>query len=177
VNLDASPAFTPRDLRDALGRFATGVAVVTACDRLGAPVGMTMSSFNAVSLDPPLVLFSVARTAHSLDAMQAARGFAVNILGRAQADLSQHFARAQTDKWQTVVHSPGYADAPVLADVLAHFECRPYAQHDGGDHVIFVCRVLHFATSAVEEDPLIFYRGRYHTLAADGERGNHAQDG
>lgn len=177
MNLDASPAFTQRDLRDALGCFATGVAVVTARDRLGEPVGMTMSSFNTVSLDPALVLFSVARTAHSLDAMRAARGFAVNILGQAQADLSRHFARAQTDKWQTVVHSPGYGDAPVLADVLAHFECEPYAQYDGGDHVIFVCRVLRCAISAAEEDPLIFYRGRYHTLAADVERGNHAQDG
>jgi len=177
MNLDASPAFTSRALRDALGSFATGVAVVTARDRLGAPVGMTMSSFNAVSLDPPLVLFSVARTAHSLDAMQAARGFAVNILGRAQADLSQRFARAQTDKWQTVVHSPGYGDAPVIADVLAHFECKPYAQHDGGDHVIFVCKVLRFATSDVDEDPLVFYRGRYHTLTADVERSSHAQDG
>jgi flavin reductase (DIM6/NTAB) family NADH-FMN oxidoreductase RutF len=177
VNLDARPAFTARDLRDALGYFATGVAVVTARDRLGAPVGMTMSSFNAVSLDPALVLFSVARTAHSLDAMQAARGFAVNILGHAQADLSRHFARAQTDKWETVVHSPGYGDAPILGDVLAHFECEPYAQHDGGDHVIFVCRVLRFATGDAEENPLIFYRGRYRTLAGDIERSNHAQDG
>jgi flavin reductase (DIM6/NTAB) family NADH-FMN oxidoreductase RutF len=177
VNLDARPAFTSRDLRDALGYFATGIAVVTARDRLGAPVGMTMSSFNAVSLDPALVLFSVARTAHSLDAMQAARGFAVNILGQAQADLSRHFARAQTDKWETVVHSAGYGDATILADALAHFECEPYAQHDGGDHVIFVCRVLRFATLDAEEYPLIFYRGRYHTLAADIERSNHAQDG
>jgi flavin reductase (DIM6/NTAB) family NADH-FMN oxidoreductase RutF len=177
VNVDARPAFTSRDLRDALGYFATGVAVVTARDRLGAPVGMTMSSFNAVSLDPALVLFSVARTAHSLDAMQTARGFAVNILGRTQADLSRQFARAQTDKWETVVHSPGYGDAPVLAGVLAHFECEPYAQHDGGDHVIFVCRVLRFGTVDAEEDPLIFYRGRYHTLASDIGRSIHAQDG
>jgi flavin reductase (DIM6/NTAB) family NADH-FMN oxidoreductase RutF len=177
MNMETGTGFTSRALRDALGSFATGVAVVTARDRLGEPVGITMSSFNAVSLEPPLVLFSVARAAHSLDAMQAARGFAVNILGHAQADLSQRFARPQTDKWQAVTHSSGYADAPVLADVLAHFECKPYAQHDGGDHVIFVCEVQRFATSAVEEDPLIFYRGRYHTLATDVERSNHAQDG
>ena len=177
MNAETSAPFTSRDLRDALGCFATGVAVVTARDRLGEPVGMTMSSFNAVSLDPPLVLFSVARAAHSLDAMQAARGFAVNILGRAQADLSQRFARPHGDKWQAVEHSPGYGDAPVLADVLAHFECKPYAQHDGGDHVIFVCEVQRFATAAAEEDPLIFYRGRYHALATDAERSPHAEDG
>ncbi len=175
MSLDTVPAFSSRELRDALGCFATGVAIVTARDRLGAPVGMTMSSFNTVSLEPPLVLFSVARTAHSLDAMQKARGFAVNILGRAQADLSKKFARPQTDKWHTIEHSPGYGEAPILADVLAHFECKPYAQHDGGDHVIFVCEVLRFAASNVEEDPLVFYRGRYHTLA-DAERSNHAQD-
>jgi len=176
MSVDTATAFTSRELRDALGRFATGVAVVTARDRLGAPVGMTMSSFNTVSLVPPLVLFSVARDAHSLEAMQTARGFAVNILGHAQADLSQRFARPHSNKWQAVSHSPGYGDAPVLADVLAHFECEPYAQHDGGDHVIFVCKVQRFATSAVEEDPLIFYRGHYHTLAT-AERSSHAQDG
>jgi flavin reductase (DIM6/NTAB) family NADH-FMN oxidoreductase RutF len=162
--------FAARAFRDALGRFATGVAVVTARDRDDNPVGMTMSSFNAVSLDPPLVLFSVARSAQSLPAMQQARGFAVNILGVAQSELSTQFARARTDKWHAVEHSPGYGDAPVLADVLAHFECKPYAQYDGGDHVIFVCEVLRFATSASEEEPLIFYRGGYHRLhSGEGE--------
>ncbi len=171
MSTDTSAPFTSRELRDALGLFATGVAVVTARDRDGAPVGMTMSSFNTVSLDPPLVLFSVARNARSLEAMQTARGYAVNILGHAQADLSHRFSRPQADKWQEVAHSPGYGDAPVLADVLAHFECQPYAQHDGGDHVIFVCRVHRFATSGANEGPLIFYRGRYHALAAEVEPG------
>jgi len=169
MSAEAVAAFSPRAFRDALGYFATGVAVVTARDRDDRPVGMTMSSFNAVSLEPPLVLFSVARDAHSLDAMQQARGFAVNILGQAQSDVSTRFARARSDKWVAVDHSPGYADAPVLADVLAHFECKPYAQYDGGDHVIFVCEVLRFATSSVHEDPLIFYRGRYQRLDAGAE--------
>jgi flavin reductase (DIM6/NTAB) family NADH-FMN oxidoreductase RutF len=167
MSAEATAPFTSRELRDALGRFATGVAVVTARDRDGAPVGMTMSSFNAVSLDPPLVLFSVARVARSLEAMHAARGYAVNILGDAQAALSRRFAIAQTDKWLEVEHSPGYGDAPVLADVLAHFECKPYAQYDGGDHVIFVCRVQRFEVSSAEDGPLVFYRGRYHALAAE----------
>ena len=168
---ERSVDFTPRDFRDALGTFATGVAVITARGRDDAPVGMTMSSFNAVSLQPPLVLFSVARSAHSLSAMQHAGGYAVNILGRAQTDISIRFARSLGDKWHAVDHSRGYADAPILADVLAHFECKPYAQHDGGDHVIFVCEVLRFATSHADDEPLIFYRGRYHALATDGKAG------
>ena len=174
--MEAPAAFSSRDLRDALGHFATGVAVVTARNQDGDPIGMTMSSFNAVSLHPPLVLFSVARSAHSIDAMQAARGFAVNILGHAQADLSQQFAQPG-DKWGAVAHSPGFGDAPVIDDVLAHFECGPYAQYDGGDHVIFVCRVHGFATADRGEGPLIFYRGRYHTLAAQTERSRDAENG
>jgi len=170
TTVESMPTFTPAAFREALGHFATGVAVVTARDPENRPVGMTMSSFNAVSLDPPLVLFSVARSAKSLVAMQRARGFAVNILGHAQTDVSARFARAMSDKWQTVDHTPGYGDAPVLDDVLAHFECKPYAQYDGGDHVIFVCEVLRFATGAGSADePLIFYRGQYHRLIAKGE--------
>ena len=164
MNLDASPAFTSRDLRDALGRFATGVAVVTACDRLGAPVGMTMSSFNSVSLDPPLVLFSVDRRALSLPEMCAARGYAINVLGSPQQHLSTRFARSREDKWVDVEHSPGFGDAPVLAGVLAHFECKPYAQYDGGDHVIFVCEVVRAVCSPDGREPLVFYRGKYHTV-------------
>ena len=161
--------FSKIDFREALGRFATGVAVVTARDAAGEPVGMTMSSFNSVSLDPPLVLFSVDRAAHSLPAMQAAEGYAINILGRTQEHLSTRFARARADKFAEVAHSPGYGAAPVLADVLARFECKPYAQYDGGDHVIFVCEVLNLSASD-EDEPLIFYRGRYHTLAAGAKQ-------
>jgi flavin reductase (DIM6/NTAB) family NADH-FMN oxidoreductase RutF len=161
-------AFSPADFRDALGHFATGVAVVTARFGDEAPIGMTMSSFNAVSLDPPLVLFSVARTALSLPAMRRAPGFAINVLGHTQSEMSARFARARNDKWHAVDHSPGYGDAPVLDGVLAHFECKPYAQYDGGDHVIFVCEVLRFATSHAGEEPLIFFRGRYHRLVTKG---------
>ncbi len=162
--------FKADDYRRALGHFATGVAVVTARDRDGEPVGMTVSSFNSVSLDPPLVLFSVARSAHSLEAMKNARGFAINLLGHAQSEMSTRFARAHTDKWSGVGHAPGFGDAPVLDDAIAHFECRPYAQYDGGDHIIFVCEVLRFATASGDDvHPLIFFRGRYRRL--NGEEG------
>jgi flavin reductase (DIM6/NTAB) family NADH-FMN oxidoreductase RutF len=153
--------------REALGCFATGVAIVTACNAESEPIGMTMSSFNSVSIDPPLVLFSVDRRALSFPGMCAAQGYAVNVLGHPQQDLSARFARSQADKWLDVAHSPGFGGAPVLADVLAHFECKPYAQYEGGDHVIFVCEVVRAVRSESDEPPLIFYRGKYRTVAGE----------
>lgn len=164
-----SDGMDPRAFRAALGRFATGVAIVTACIAQGEAVGMTMSSFNSVSLDPPLVLFSVARSAYSLPAMRAAKGFAINILGQDQQDLSNRFARALEDKWHQVEHHLSLHDAPLLAGAIAHFECEPYARHDGGDHEIFLARVVRFS-SPETGDPLIFFRGRYHALASGADR-------
>ncbi|MFC0239479.1 flavin reductase family protein [Rhodopseudomonas telluris] len=156
-----------REFRSALSQFATGVAVITARGEAGVPIGMTMSSFNSVSLDPPLVLFSVDRRALSLPAMQAAEGYAVNILSRSQEALSNQFAKAATDKWSDVAHSLGHAEAPLLAGALAHFECAPYAQYDGGDHVIFVGRVVRFGARD-DEEPLVFFRGKYQSLSRQG---------
>jgi flavin reductase (DIM6/NTAB) family NADH-FMN oxidoreductase RutF len=153
-----------RDFRRALGQFATGVAVITAQAADGSAVGLTMSSFNSVSVDPPLVLFSIDREAFSLAAMTKAEGYAVNVLGRDQEHLSDQFARALGDKWAAVQHTLGHAAAPLIADALAHFECVPYAQYDGGDHVIFVGRVVRFSAHSAKE-PLIFFRGAYRSLA------------
>lgn len=162
----ASEPLTAGAFRDALGCFATGVAIVTARNADAEPIGMTISSFNSVSLDPPLVLFSVDRKALSLPGMCAAQGYAVNVLGRPQQHLSARFARSHADKWLDVEHSPGFGGAPVLAGVLAHFECKPYAQYEGGDHVIFVCEVVRAVRAERADEPLIFYRGKYHALAA-----------
>lgn len=126
------------EFRRALGQFATGVAIISATGPRGGPIGLTVSSFNSVSLRPPLVLFSVARSAGSLPALSAARGYAVNVLSEDQEQLSNRFARPQEDKWHEVRHAPGVVLAPVIEDALACFECEPYAQYDGGDHVIFV---------------------------------------
>jgi flavin reductase (DIM6/NTAB) family NADH-FMN oxidoreductase RutF len=161
--------FDQRSFRQALSQFATGVAVITARGPDGGAIGMTMSSFNSVSLDPPLILFSVDRRARSLPAMQAARGFAVNILSRSQEALSNQFARTLSDKWEAVEHSAGHAQAPLLHGALAHFECEPYGLHDGGDHVIVVGRVMRFSTNT-EEQPLLFFRGRYHSVSSGDER-------
>lgn len=129
------------------------------------PVGMTMSSFNAVSLDPPLVLFSVDRRAHSLPAILNADGYGISVLGKDQQHVSTRFAQSGADKWSGIAHRPGFAGAPLLAGAIAQFECAPHAQHDGGDHVIVLARVLRF--HAMPEPPLIFFGGRYHGLASN----------
>ncbi|MDB5619123.1 flavin reductase family protein [Tardiphaga sp.] len=161
--MSAASDLDPRAFRQALGQFATGVAVITAEGPDGSAIGLTMSSFNSVSVDPPLVLFSIDRKAFSLKAMTEAKGYAVNILGRDQEQLSNKFARALGDKWTAVEHTLGHMAAPLIAGALAHFECTPYAHYDGGDHVIFVGRVVRFSTYPVNE-PLIFFRGAYRSL-------------
>jgi flavin reductase (DIM6/NTAB) family NADH-FMN oxidoreductase RutF len=165
-DLDPKSYLDPIAFRRALGQFATGVAVITAKAADGRAIGMTMSSFNSVSMDPPLVLFSIDRRSSSLQAMTEARGYAVNILGRDQEHLSNAFSRSLNDKWSAVEHTLGHEAAPLLAGALAHFECAPYAHYDGGDHVIFVGRVVRF-TSATASEPLIFFRGAYHGLEAN----------
>ncbi|EGP08294.1 nitrilotriacetate monooxygenase component B [Bradyrhizobiaceae bacterium SG-6C] len=131
---------------------------------------MTMSSFNSVSVDPPLVLFSVDRKALSLPAMQEAKGFAVNVLARQQENVSNQFARALANKWDQVKTSVGHAEAPLISGALAHFECEPYASYDGGDHVIFVVRVVRHTVHSDAPAPLIFFRGRYRDLVDETER-------
>lgn len=162
--------FDAKAFRLALSHFATGVAVTTARGLNDEAVGLTMSSFNSVSLDPPLVLFSVDRRANSLPAMLAAKGYAVNVLSRDQEGLAEVFARSLTDKWADVPHSLGHAEAPLLHGALAQFECEPYAHHDGGDHVIFIGRVVRFRAAAAG-DPLVFFRGAYRGLGPAAEGG------
>jgi flavin reductase (DIM6/NTAB) family NADH-FMN oxidoreductase RutF len=159
-----------RAFRRALGEFATGVAVVTARGRGEELIGMTMSSFNSVSIDPPLVLFCVDRKARSLPAMLEARGFAINVLARDQEGISNQFARALSDKWNQIKTSVGHAEAPLISGALAHFECAPFANYDGGDHVIFVVRVLRHTSRSEAAAPLIFFRGRYRDLVDETER-------
>jgi flavin reductase (DIM6/NTAB) family NADH-FMN oxidoreductase RutF len=153
----------PREFRRALAQFATGVTIVTAQPPGHRPIGMTVNAFSSVSLDPPLVLFNVSRTALGLPAMMQAGGYAVNVLGRDQRHLSDRFARRSSDKWNAVEFEPGLWDAPLLRDVIARFECGSHAHHDGGDHVIFVGRVLRFDIGS-DAEPLVFFRSRYRDL-------------
>ena len=149
--------------RRALGQFVTGVAIITAAGPEDEMIGVTVSSFNSVSLDPPLILFSVDRAAHSLAALQAADGYAVNILSRRQANLSDRFATPGRNKWEAVDYTRGHGNALLLTGALARFECTPHATHEGGDHVIFVGRVVQFKASS-EQQPLAYFRGRYAAL-------------
>ncbi|MBX6321957.1 MAG: flavin reductase family protein [Rhodospirillaceae bacterium] len=152
-----------RDFRRALGTFATGVTVVTSRGPGGEPLGVTANSFNSVSLDPPLVLFSLDRGAYSLKAFEAAGVFAINILSERQRHLSEGFARSRSDKWRNVAYEVWDTGAPILTDSLASFECLTHSTHDGGDHVIFVGRVQRLRYSE-EGLPLLYFRGGYCAL-------------
>lgn len=159
--------FSDRQFRDALGLFPTGVVIVTA-DVDGVRLANTVSSFNAVSLSPPLVLFSMARTANSFGLWQRASHFAVMILEEEQNDLSSRFARAGSDKWEGIPASRGINGAPLLPKWHACFECSAHARYDGGDHEIFVGHVDKFTIDApTSSGPLVFYRGRYRTLSRE----------
>jgi flavin reductase (DIM6/NTAB) family NADH-FMN oxidoreductase RutF len=153
---------SPRALRTALGRFATGVTVITCVDASGERIGLTANSFNALSLDPPLVLWSLRRASPSLAAFEQASHFTVNVLAESQADLSRRFASAVPDKFAEGTWTPGLGGAPVLAGAAAVFECERQAAHDGGDHRLFVGRVLRLADLAVA--PLVFHSGHYRML-------------
>lgn len=166
--MTADRAFSDRDFRDALGLFATGVTVITGIAPDGARLGATVSSFSSVSLDPPLVLFSIGRNARAFSAWQTIETFAVNILAEEQSAISTRFARALTDKWEGIERRVGANGAPLLHGALAWLECTSYARYDGGDHVIFVGQVDALTVRAGSDGrPLVFYGGRYRQLDSD----------
>ena len=150
--------------RHALGNFATGVTIVTTLDPEGQPVGLTVSSFNSVSLDPPLILWSLDRRANSLAAFTAAPYFAVHVLCSDQMELSNRFAKAGADKFDGIQTEAGLGQIPLLPGCAALFQCATVHQYDGGDHVIFVGEVKIF--ECADKDPLVFHGGRYARLAA-----------
>jgi flavin reductase (DIM6/NTAB) family NADH-FMN oxidoreductase RutF len=157
--------FTEKMFRNTLGMFPTGVAVVTARSADGAHQGVTINSFNSVSLDPPLVLFSLSRKLFSLNAFLSADTFAINFLQESQQELSIRFNKALSNKWEKVAYKIGVTGVPILSPTLAVLECSPYAQYDGGDHVIIVGRVEHIECEECNS-PLVYFRGRYHKLNA-----------
>jgi flavin reductase (DIM6/NTAB) family NADH-FMN oxidoreductase RutF len=158
--------FTARDFRDAVGWFTTGVAVITARSADGSLYGVTANSFASVSLDPPLVLWSLDKRSPSSTGFAAAGHFAVNILAQDQQALSSRFATSGSDKWRGITHEIWQTGAPILPTSLANLDCRVDAKHDGGDHLIFVGRVLRLQSRPCGE-PLLFSRGSYRAL---GER-------
>ena len=155
------PSFTQAEFRTALGMFATGVTIVTARAANGKLVGLTANSFNSVSLQPPLVLWSLARAAGSMAVFSAGSHYAINVLAADQQELAQRFATKGVDRWSGVVHSEGVAGAPLLAGAAATFECFNRSRYDEGDHVIFVGEVERCAHRA-DASPLLFHGGRFY---------------
>jgi 3-hydroxy-9,10-secoandrosta-1,3,5(10)-triene-9,17-dione monooxygenase reductase component len=148
-----------RAFRDALGQFATGVAIVTACGEGGERVGGTVSSFNSVSLDPPLVLWSLDKNARSRAAFESSTHFAVHVLTLEQRELAQLFARRGADKFAGLQCREGLGGVPLLEQCAACFECETRHRYDGGDHIIFVGEVLQFERQS--GSPLLFHGGTF----------------
>lgn len=151
--------------RDSLGCFVTGVTVVTTTGADGEHVGLTVNSFNSVSLEPPMVLFSLDRGAQSLPIFESSGHFAVSVLSDAHEALSNRFARRNADKWDGVFCRVGTNGCRLLDGAMATFECTTYAQYDGGDHVIFVGTVVAMNVDQGAK-PLVYYRGAYNSLSA-----------
>ncbi len=149
----------PLALREALGTFATGVAIITTLGPDARPVGMTVNSFAAVSLSPPLVLWSAQRGVEPFDAFERAAYFAVHVLPAGQAALSDRFARPNPHRFVGIPHRPGIGGVPLLDGVAARFQCAVEHRYEGGDHLILVGRVLQ--VSHQPQAPLVFHGGRY----------------
>lgn len=154
--------FTPDALRTALGRFTTGVTIVTCRDPQGRPVGLTANSFNTLSLAPPLVLWSLREHSPALAAFRAAEFFAVNVLAQSQIELSRRFASKVPDRFAEGDWADGLGGAPVLSGCAAVFECASVSHQLAGDHVLFIGEVQRLGQTPIA--PLVFQAGHYRTL-------------
>jgi len=159
---DRTAALDPAAFRKALGQFPTGVAVVTAAHD-GRAIGMTANSFSSVSLDPPLVLWSVAKSSPSHDAFVASDAFAVHFLGADHRDLALRFGRPG-DKFAGLAHAPGETGAPLIEGLAPIFECRAWARYPGGDHTILVGEVMRMVER--NHEPLLFHSGQLRRIDA-----------
>ena len=156
-------SFDSLAFRQAMGRFATGVTVVTTRDQAGANCGVTINSFASVSLDPPLILFCLDKAAMSYNTFRDAERFVINFLCEEQHHLSVRFSTAASDKWDGVAFDFWPSDLPALKGCLANLECRKDAVHEGGDHIIIVGRVEHLLLDS-EKKPLLYYQSGYREI-------------
>lgn len=152
----------PRKLRDVLGQFATGVTVMTTQGDNGAPVGITVNSFASVSLDPPLIVWSIGLNSPSLGAFRRHSAFAINIMCADSKELALNFARPSENKFANINWTAGLDDVPVLDDAAAVIQCRVETRVAGGDHEIYVGRVFDFHNA--EKAPLLYHKGNFATL-------------
>ncbi len=151
-----------RQFRSAMGMFATGVAIVTVRTATGEVAGLTVNSFNSVSMHPPLIVWSMACRSHAVPAFSAATHYAINVLPADQHALALRFASSTGDRWQGVDWQPGLGGAPLLAGALAQFECANQHHQLEGDHLLFIGRVercVHRSDAA----PLVFHGGKFFT--------------
>ena len=154
-----------REFRDALGSFPTGVAIITARDEDGNPVGMTVNSFASVLLEPPLVLWSIDNNSAFFDVFMQASHFAVHILRSDQQRLSHDFSSEDSDHFAEVAHDSGIEELPLLKSYSALFQCEVRSRHPAGDHVILLGRVLELQKRPAE--PLVFFAGKYYKIGAE----------
>lgn len=159
--------FSSRDFRDALGQFATGVTIVTARSPQGHPVGVTVSSFNSVSLTPPLVLWSMALSAASLPVFQHCSHYAIHVLSAGQKPLAELFARKGVDRFAGTAWRSSALGVPLLDDTAAVFECRNRSRHEAGDHVVFIGEVEQ-CSHQPGLAPLLYHAGRMHAGGLPG---------
>lgn len=157
--MNAYTSFDPQSFRAALGTFTTGVTIITSRGIDDEPVGVTANSFNSVSLNPPMVLWSLAKNARSLAAFSQAKHWNVHVLSHKQEELSSRFARQGEDKFAGIDLDQGISAAPLLPQCTARFQCRTAFQYEGGDHVIFVGEVMAF--DYCDAPPLAFQSGQY----------------
>ncbi len=155
-------SFEGRELRNALGRFATGVCLITTVSE-DRPLALTANSFSSVSLDPPLVLWSLQNNSDVYDVFAGPTHFAVNVLAREQESMSNQYAKKGSHTIDAAHFRPGRYGAPIIRDALVSFECELEATHPGGDHLIIVGRVLDMIQRPTG-DPLLFYCGGYREL-------------
>ena len=160
------PNFDVAAFRRALGQFATGVTVITTRAPSGALIGITASSFNSVSLDPPLVLWSLATKSASMPVFRDNSHYVVNVLAASQLELCKRFATVKGDRFAGVSHAAGDSGMPVLDGAIAWFECHNRSRYDEGDHVIFVGEVERCGVHPDAEHvaPLVFHGGAFHAL-------------
>jgi flavin reductase (DIM6/NTAB) family NADH-FMN oxidoreductase RutF len=161
TDLPSSPVFSSREFRDALGQFATGVTIITACSPQGAPVGLTVSSFNAVSLTPPLVLWSLGVSSSSMEVFSNVSHYAIHVLAADQKALAERFARKGVDRFAGLTCETSSNGVPLLPNALATFECRSHSQHAAGDHVIFIGEVEQ-CRHRNDKSPLLYHGGALH---------------
>ncbi|MFK0570360.1 flavin reductase [Endozoicomonas sp.] len=161
--------FDTRTFRDALGTFTTGVTIITTLTEEGERVGLTANSFNSVSLEPPLILWSLAKTSASVPFFTAAKHWNVHVLSAEQEALSARFAAKGEDKFSGLEYDSGLGDVPLLKGCAARFQCRTAFTHDGGDHIIFIGEVLNFDKS--DRPPLVYQNGQYALTAKKPREG------